>query len=111
VLDKECDLTKFLSIESIKHVNVAVFTDTIGQSLTCSKLQAISESCRERTAIIVADQNGVFSRIVTDLGKKPHLVVDKDGEQLGDVMIADMQPSEAGDTCKVKALMNVNHGF
>ena len=59
----------------------------------------------------MADQNGVFSRIVTDLGKKPHLVVDKDGEQLGDVMIADMQPSEAGDTCKVKALMNVNHGF
>jgi hypothetical protein len=28
-----------------------------------------------------------------------------------DVMIADMKPSKDGNTCQVKALMNVNHGF
>ena len=31
--------------------------------------------------MIVADQNGVFSRILTDFGES-HTVVDKDGEEI-----------------------------
>jgi hypothetical protein len=46
-----------------------------------------------------------------DFGSKTHTIVDKDGEQRVDVMIADMKPSKEGNTCQVKALMNVNHGF
>jgi hypothetical protein len=71
----------------------------------------ISEACRSETQLIVADQNGLFSRIIVDLGAKTHTIVDKDGEQRMDVMIADMKPSKEGNTCQVKALLNVNHGF
>lgn len=44
--------------------------------------------------MIVADQNGVFSRVLTDFGPK-HTVVDKNGEDIEDVMIRSIEPVTA----------------
>ena len=41
--------------------------------------------------MIVTDQNGVFSRILTDFGPK-HVVIDKNGEPLSEVMIQSIEP-------------------
>lgn len=49
--------------------------------------------------MIVADQNGVFSRILTDFGEK-HTVVDKNGEDVEPVMIRSIEPVTA--TVKVE---------
>ena len=36
--------------------------------------------------MVVADQNGLFSRVLTDFGEK-HVVIDSNGEEMADVMI------------------------
>ena len=36
--------------------------------------------------MIVADQHGLFSRVLTDFGEK-HVVIDANGEEMADVMI------------------------
>ena len=36
--------------------------------------------------MIVADQHGLFSRVLTDFGEK-HVVIDPNGEEMADVMI------------------------
>ena len=36
--------------------------------------------------MVVADQNGLFSRVLTDFGEK-HVVIDPNGEEMADVMI------------------------
>ena len=45
--------------------------------------------------MIVADQNGLFSRIVTDFGAN-HSVNDKNGEEAGEVMIYAIEPIANG---------------
>ena len=36
--------------------------------------------------MVIADQNGLFSRVLTDFGGK-HVVVDSNGEEMADVMV------------------------
>ena len=40
--------------------------------------------------MIVADQNGVFSRVLTDFGSK-HTVIDKNGEDIEPVIIRSIE--------------------
>ena len=41
--------------------------------------------------MIVADNSGVFSRILTDFGPS-HVVIDKNGEDPGEVMLNSIEP-------------------
>lgn len=69
-----------------KVIKSAVFTDCIRQKFTNEILVKINNTCREYTQMIVADQCGLFSRVITDFGLS-HIVVDKDGEPVLEAMI------------------------
>ena len=107
VLDRDTDLVEYL-VNSDTHI--AVFTDNL-VTPNNNQLIEINEKFRSRLQMIIADQHGLFSRIVTDFGSKGHIILDKDGEERTDVMIKDMQPNADGSTCHIKALLDVNHGL
>ena len=66
--------------------------------------------------MIVADQNGIFSRILTDFGPK-HAVIDKDGEEVGEVMIYSIEQltgekdGTPTQSAKITLIENATHGF
>ena len=65
----------------------------------------------EGVSVIVADQCGVFSRILTDFGPI-HTVLDKDGEEVQSVMISAMKAREDGGTgILVELLTGATHNF
>ena len=104
------------------NINVAVFTDYIKHnSPTNKKLSDWNEACRQKgIQTIVTDQNGVFSRVVTDFGPK-HVVIDKNGEDIAEVMIYAIEPivvkKQVDDqetqvqALKIKILPDTNHDF
>ena len=60
--------------------------------------------------VIVAEQCGVFSRILTDLGPS-HTVIDKDGEELPPVMIDKMTAHSEPDGTRIDLLTGARHNF
>jgi hypothetical protein len=64
--------------------------------------------------MIVADQNGVFSRVLVDFGPK-HIVIDKDGEDVGEVMIRSIESvtseKEPTQRAKITLIEGATHGF
>ena len=74
-------------VKNTQNINVAVFTDTISQQFSNKKLIEWNAQCRSnKISMIVADQNGLFTRVLTDFGEK-HVVVDANGEEMADVMV------------------------
>jgi len=67
LLPSTADLLEFFKSETCR-VKVAVFTDCMRQDFTADKLSEINESCRTRTQMIIADNSGLFSRVITDFG-------------------------------------------
>ena len=73
-------------------IRMAVFTDCFGQGYTNSVLGNWNALCRKQgIQMIVADQVGVFSRIVTDFGPN-HKIIDKNGEEAQEVMLRVIEP-------------------
>jgi hypothetical protein len=74
-----------------RNVNVAVLTDCIGQSFSNQNIGDWNIIARKSgIQTIVADQNGVFSRVLTDFGTK-HTVIDKNGEDIEPVIIRSIE--------------------
>lgn len=74
-----------------------------------SEILAIDAYCRKKgKKLIVADAFGVFTRVITDFGEKFE-VLDKNGEELQDVMIKSIQ--EDSDEALVELLPNAKHKF
>ncbi len=72
-----------------------------------SKLYALNSFCRNyKTALIVANQNGTFSRVVTDFGAD-FIVLDNNGEDMQEVMIQDI----AWDAAKSATVVTLLQGF
>ena len=78
------NLQKFFT--NTKVIKAAVFTDCIRQKFTNEFLVEVNDACRQYTQMIVADQSGLFSRVLTDFGPS-HIVLDKDGEPILEAMI------------------------
>ena len=61
----------------------------------------------------MTDQNGVFTRIITDFGSN-HLVIDKNGEESQEVMIHQMSAKDDQDYSSgtlVELLTGATHNF
>lgn len=94
-----------------KKVRIAVFTDPIKNGITNDKLKNYGDLLRAQgIQIIVTDQSGVFSRIITDFGPN-HLVIDKDGEEIQPVMIQDIRAHEQEGTTLVELLTGAKHNL
>jgi len=88
---------------SLHQYDVVILTDT---DLATS--QAVSQFCRKRgIKFISADCHGVFARVFDDFGEQFE-VLDKNGEELQDVMIQKISNEEAG---VVELLQNQKHKF
>jgi len=76
---------------------------------TNEEILAIDNYCRANSKkLIVADAYGVFTRVLNDFGDKFE-VLDKNGEELQDVMIKSIE-SDA-DEALVELLPNMKHKF
>lgn len=65
-----------------RQVRIAVFTDALKHGKKNAELVRLNERLRASGIYtILADQSGVFSRIITDFGQS-HTVIDKDGEDI-----------------------------
>lgn len=69
--------------------------------------------------MVIADQNGLFSRVLTDFGQR-HVVIDPTGEEMADVMIygverVSIKAEEEGKSntpaLKIKLQPNTRHDF
>ena len=86
VLDASVDLVEYLKGQS--DLKVVVLTDLI--SLNEEKLSSITKVCRSKNfALINSSQNGLFGRVSNDFGEE-FVVLDKDGEELQEVVIKDI---------------------
>jgi hypothetical protein len=106
-MPKDTDLVGFFASEKCK-VKVAVITDCYRQGFDKSKLIEINEKCRARTQMIIADNNGLFSRIITDLGPT-HNVIDSNGEPATESMIDSVEPK--GNQAIVTLIKGALHGL
>jgi hypothetical protein len=64
---------------------------------TEEEIVLINEFCRSATPpkkLIVGDAYGVFTRVMNDFGSSKFEVLDKNGEELQDVMIKSITPIE-----------------
>ena len=76
---------------NLQHFDVVIMTET-----DHATLNAVDQFCRKRGAkFIAADCCGVFSRVFNDFGDQFE-VLDKNGEELQDVMIQKISNEEAG---------------
>jgi molybdopterin/thiamine biosynthesis adenylyltransferase len=88
---------------NLQHFDVVIMTET-----DHATLNAVNQFCRKRgTKFIAADCCGAFSRIFNDFGDQFE-VLDKNGEELQDVMIQKISNEEAG---VVELLQNQKHKF
>lgn len=88
-------------------LSVVVLTDLF--SLTTDKLSDINALCRSKgISFINTSQNGLFGRIFNDFGED-FVVLDKDGEELQEVMIKDISVQD-GQTV-VTLLEGFKHRF
>ena len=92
-----------------KDIKVVVLTDLF--MFTNDKLNDISQTCRSnKTALINTSQNGLFGRVFNDFGEE-FCVLDKDGEELQEVMIKDISYNEKKDGTVVTLLEGFKHRF
>lgn len=76
---------------SLHRYDVVIMTDA-----DHATLKAVNQFCRKRgIKFISADCQGVFSRVFNDFGEQFE-VLDKNGEELQDVMIQKIGSAEAG---------------
>jgi molybdopterin/thiamine biosynthesis adenylyltransferase len=88
---------------NLHNFDVIILTDVDN-----STAKVVNQFCRKRgIKFIVADCHGVFARVFNDFGEKFE-VLDKNGEELQDVMIKDISNEEQG---KVELLQNQKHKF
>jgi hypothetical protein len=76
-----------------------------------SCLSDINNTCRKNnTAFISAFQNGLFGRVFNDFGES-FTVLDKDGEELQEVMIKDISWDDKSEATVVTLLEGFKHKY
>jgi len=107
VLEPSSDLTTYVKGQS--DLKVVVLTDMY--QISPEDVHTINTACRaNKTAFINAMQNGLFGKVFNDFGAE-FLVLDKDGEELQEVMIKDISFDDATQTTVVKLLDGFKHRF
>eukprot|EP00347_Sterkiella_histriomuscorum_P007708 403347869 len=105
VMDKSKSVVDF--IKETKDLKVVVLTELYESSF----VNEVNRICREKgIQFIYACQNGVFSKVFTDFGKE-FIVLDKDGEELQEVLIKDISYEEKSNSSIVTLLEGYKHRY
>lgn len=108
LLPRHTVLTEYLASQK-EPIKVVVLTDL--HTIDHYQLREINETCRKhKIAMISAFQNGLFGKVFNDFGPE-FTVLDKDGEELQEVMIKDISYSEERQATVVTLLDGFKHRF
>ena len=88
---------------------MVVLTDLF--QFNSEKQKSINNMCRKtKSAFITAYNNGLFGKVFNDFGPE-FTVMDKDGEELQEVMIKNIEYNEKKDQTVVTLLEGFKHKF
>lgn len=107
VLDSSEDIATY--VEKQGDLKVVILTDMM--QFNSEKQKSINNMCRKtKSAFITAYSNGLFGKVFTDFGPE-FTVMDKDGEELQEVMIKNIAYDEEKEYTVVTLLEGFKHKF
>jgi hypothetical protein len=89
---------------------VIILTEATNEEIIL--VDTFCRSCTPPKKLVVADAYGVFTRVINDFGSDKFEVLDKNGEELQDVMIKSITPvADHPEESLVELLPNTKHKF